>query len=112
MSFSRVRTASLAYLGVYVFVMYVAFVTSGTGLMKEPDILYPVFIPPLSAGCFLTSSYMNQPARKMLFLGIPAHLLAVVAFFESFLGLGFALIAVAYFWWRAYLSAKSEREAG
>jgi hypothetical protein len=110
MALGRLKTASLVFLGVYIFVMFVSFVTSGRDLVKEPDILYPVLAPPLAALGFLASSYMRRPARRMLYAGTLAHVLAVVSFFHSFLFLGFGLIAVSYFWWRAYLSSKSERE--
>jgi hypothetical protein len=108
MALDRLRTSALIFILAYVFVLYVASVTSGKGLMKESWAYYAALGPLLSAGCFLTSSYMQQPRRRMLYAGIPAHVFAVAALFMSFLGLGFGLIVVAYFWWRAYVSSKSE----
>src|SRR5258705_4369536 len=106
MALGRLRQSALIFIVAYVCVLYVAFVTSDKSLVKESWAYYAALGPLLSAGCFLTSSYMQQPRRRMLYAGIPAHVFAVAAMFMSFLGLGFGLIAVAYFWWRAYASAK------
>jgi hypothetical protein len=103
------RLGNLAelYGGVYLFVDLVALGTSGPDLIRDPGAWYSMLAPPMFAGVCLFVASVRMTSRRLLRLGIVAHLLVAPAIYDSMLGLGFLLPVLSYQWWRAYVVTRN-----
>jgi hypothetical protein len=86
---------SFALLGLYGFVVFVAFVTSGSELLKMPWTWYAATVPPLYLTFCVFTALDRIPKRALKPLGLIAHLAAAPAIVVSFLGLGMLFPIVA-----------------
>jgi len=107
----RLANASWVYLAVYAFVAFVAIVTSGADLIKDPLAYYAILVPLLFATFCLWTASHQVSARRLFRYGIVAHVLAAPAVFVSLLFLGVGLPILSYLWWRVYLRVKADEEA-
>jgi hypothetical protein len=104
----KLGLTAVAYAGVYLFVDYVALATSGSELMKETAWWYVMAAPPVFAGfCVLTAS-VHMTSKRLLPLGIVAHVLVAPAVYPSMLFLGVFLPVLSYLWWRVFLATRRQ----
>jgi hypothetical protein len=93
------RGLSIGYLGIYLFVLFVALATSGDELLRSPGAWYAALAPLLYVG--LAGSYAFGLTKQRIPVGIAValHLLVAPAFVFSFLGLGLLLPIFSVLWW-------------
>lgn len=90
-----------AYIVIYLVVVSVALITSGTELFREPRMWY-AFLAPVSyaAFCLLYAAGAIGPALSKN-LVILVHAAVLPALIVSFMLLGLLLPVLALMWWRA-----------
>ena len=104
----RLGNFAAIYAGAYGFVDFVAFVTSGSELMKDAGAWYAMLAPPMFAGVCLFAASVRMTARRLLQVGIVSHILVAPAVYYSMLMLGVFIPVLSYLWWRAYVVARND----
>lgn len=91
--------ASVAYVLIYVSVLFVALATSGHELVRSPGAWYAAVAPVLYAG--IAGAYAFRILQRPIHRGILLllHLLVLPALLFSFLQFGLFLPVIAVLWW-------------
>ena len=79
--------------------LFVAFVTSGRDLLRQPGAWYAAIVPPLYAGGVGAYALHGAKRRLSAAVAIALHLPVLPALVLSFLGLGLLLPIFTVLWW-------------
>ena len=99
--------ASCGFMSLYLFVTFVALVTSGNDLIQDPVFYYAVLVPSLYALFCALTAVDRIPVRMLKPLGIAVNLIALPALRFCLLGLGLLLPVIAILWYMVYREVKA-----
>jgi hypothetical protein len=90
---------SLAFIPVYLFVLFVAFATSGDELVRQPGAWYAAIAPPAYVACLNVYALGLVKRRLSRAASVALHIAVAPAILLSFLGLGLLLPVFAALFW-------------
>jgi len=91
---------SLVYIPVYLFMLFVAMVTSGDGLIRQPGAWYAAFAPLAYVGMAAAYAFGIVKRRMSRPIAVAVHIAVAPALLFSFLGMGLLLPVFAALLWR------------
>ncbi len=110
---AALAVASACYGTGYTFVIFAAYMTSGTEVFSFRGAYYAALAPLGYCLYSLLTAFLARvvPRSLLIATGIPVHLAVAPAICVSFLGLGVFLVPLSYIWYRL-LSSKAEDTHG